>query len=414
MDPWGFYGGNAGGGNRNPWGRGNDEDYNMLRVQPAQAARSANDATSVVDRARNLFDDNPRFEFEGLLASTHNGTTMRFKEVGEGGRRFVAKAGTSGTEDAVNNEISYLNILQYAMHVVKPLAIDPNPLVNLGVPYYITEYLQNGTLKLFVQRTRQAGERLPNRLLWRLFLCMVRAGVEIAWPPNNPVQLGQIGTGPPSKLAHNDFHNENLMFGSLDNNTPEHALVPILQLIGFGKSGDMDVSPALNAFQLANYDRQLNLDQYRRPADKRTHGTDKNIYDVGVLMALIIRQRDSASPADIRTWIRDPNLLPRVEGISDLDSDLRLLVQRCIAENPLNRPRLEELLVTVSDAVVTKTAQAYPNNEGFESDDHIEYLVKKYIIDADVEPPVAGAGGAGGGGGGGGGNPPPPPPPLML
>lgn len=51
------------------------------------------------------------------------------------------------------------------------------------------------------------------------------------------------------------------MFGSLDNNTPEHALVPILQLIGFGKSGDMDVSPALNAFQLANYDRQLNLDQ---------------------------------------------------------------------------------------------------------------------------------------------------------
>lgn len=57
------------------------------------------------------------------------------------------------------------------MHVVKPLAIDPNPLVNLGVPYYITEYLQNGTLKLFVQRTRQAGERLPNRLLWRLFLC---------------------------------------------------------------------------------------------------------------------------------------------------------------------------------------------------------------------------------------------------
>ena len=92
------------------WGRGNDEDYNMLRVQPAQAARSANDPTSVVDRARNLFDDNPRFEFEGLLASTHNGTTMRFKEVGEGGRRFVAKAGTSGTEDAVNNEISYLNV----------------------------------------------------------------------------------------------------------------------------------------------------------------------------------------------------------------------------------------------------------------------------------------------------------------
>lgn len=131
-------------------------------------------------------------------------------------------------------------------------------------------------------------------------------------------------------------------------------------------------------------------------------------------MALIIRQRDFAIPADIRTWIRDPNLLPRVEGISDLDCDLRLLVQRCIAEDPLNRPRLEELLVTVSDAVVTKTAQAYPNNEGFESDDHIEYLVKKYIIDADVEPPVAGAGGAGGGGGGGGGNPPPPPPPLIL
>lgn len=44
------------------------------------------------------------------------------------------------------------------MHVVKPITIDANPLVNLGVPYYVTGYLQDGTLKLFIQRNSE-GKR---------------------------------------------------------------------------------------------------------------------------------------------------------------------------------------------------------------------------------------------------------------
>lgn len=119
-------------------------------------------------------------------------------------------------------------------------------------------------------------------------------------------------------------------------------------------------------------------------------------------MGLTIRQRDFGFPSDIRTWMRNPNLIQQVEGQGDLDPVLRLLVQRCIAENPLNRPRLEELLTAVSNAVVSKTAQDYPKCEDFESDSRIESLVKRYIFDANVEPPVADANAGGGGGGNGG------------
>lgn len=35
----------------------------------------------------------------------------------------------------------------------------------------ITEYLQNGTLGRFIERTAKGGKRIPNRILWRLFLC---------------------------------------------------------------------------------------------------------------------------------------------------------------------------------------------------------------------------------------------------
>lgn len=44
-----------------------------------------------------------------------------------------------------------------------------------------------------------------------------------------------------------------VMFGPLDSNTAEHALVPILQLIDFGESRNVMADPAINAFQATNF-----------------------------------------------------------------------------------------------------------------------------------------------------------------
>ncbi|KAK7756367.1 hypothetical protein SLS62_001593 [Diatrype stigma] len=71
----------------------------------------------------------------------------------------------------------------------------------------------------------------------------------------------------------------------------------------------------------------------RQAKQNGNQGTDKNVYDAGILMGLIIRQRDLGFPADIRTWMRNPEVVPTGGGQGGLDPDLRLLVQRCIAEN---------------------------------------------------------------------------------
>ena len=101
-------------------------------------------------------------------------------------------------------------------------------------------------------------------------------------------------------------------------------------------------------------------------------------------MALLIRGREYAFPADIRTWMRNPDVMPVSGEQTGLDPELRLLVQRCIAENPLNRPRPEELLAAVSNAVMTKQADNYSPGNTFESDTHIQKLVKDLILNGDT------------------------------
>lgn len=52
-------------------------------------------------------------------------------------------------------------------------AMDPDSQVP-GIPrrpVMVLEYLSNGNLFEFAEKFRIAGRQLPNRLLWRFFLC---------------------------------------------------------------------------------------------------------------------------------------------------------------------------------------------------------------------------------------------------
>ena len=52
-----------------------------------------------------------------------------------------------------------------------PIHVEANPLEQLGGPIMTMEYLANGTLGAFINRSQQLEYPLPNRLLWRLFGC---------------------------------------------------------------------------------------------------------------------------------------------------------------------------------------------------------------------------------------------------
>ncbi|KAI0536117.1 hypothetical protein GGR58DRAFT_528644 [Xylaria digitata] len=112
-------------------------------------------------------------------------------------------------------------------------------------PTFALEYLPFGELRDFVDRLRERKQLVPNRALWRIWLCLVRQCVAMAFPPDNPDNqiLGQVirEVIPPNEeyfsLTQNSAHLENWLWGDeqgpLD---PDHGPgMPLVKLIDFGR-----------------------------------------------------------------------------------------------------------------------------------------------------------------------------------
>ncbi|KAI0850803.1 hypothetical protein F5Y00DRAFT_260254 [Daldinia vernicosa] len=375
MYPWG----NARGGT--PWGG--------VGSWETQKSPEEEESERTLNAIRDAFKNDDRFTCERPLGDIHNGAAMIIKEeyTVEGQprvRRFVVKAGITGAHHSVRKETRYLNSLALAEHIPRIISFQDHPLMNLGVPLFVSEYMEHGTLNRFQERLRRADQILPNRILWSIFLCLIRACIGMAWPPPGPdVGPEQTRSGDPTTLAHNDMHDENLVFGDLDSS--DHSLVPVLKLIDFGESVELPAGAdesRLNENNVNQHDRVLNLEAYRLDRySRRNRGTDKNILDVGVNMSQIIAQRGEVFPNGARALIRDPNVHP------SLDPDLRLLVQRCVAVDPLNRPTLDELMELINNSYFNRPASHYGaagEGDGLESDETIRKIVSTYILSGDT------------------------------
>ncbi|KAH9991318.1 hypothetical protein F4779DRAFT_632039 [Xylariaceae sp. FL0662B] len=204
------------------------------------------------DTLRYYFSDKNRFQWGKTLPSGGSGflTCLQERHPTTGNvRKFVIKCAKDPNEpirrEGIRNETHWLQILKNAEHIIRILTISNNPLqpgqrTRAGFPqeYVILEYLEGGTLGAFLQRI---GNRIiPNRILWRLFLCIVRACVAMAYPPAAGRREEVRDSVVPSTLAHFDMHNDNFMFGNLNANSLEHSLVPILKLIDFDLATDQE------------------------------------------------------------------------------------------------------------------------------------------------------------------------------
>ncbi|KAJ3566437.1 hypothetical protein NPX13_g7129 [Xylaria arbuscula] len=121
------------------------------------------------------------------------------------------------------------------------LHIDPQVYgVTADFTFFVTEYLPRGTGLSLIGRCEEQGiASISEPLLWCFFLCLTRACVGMAIPPNHgpndplPVEreiLPQPGRRP-GRLAHMDLHIENIMFGDCTSLRYEPAYV-----IDFGRS----------------------------------------------------------------------------------------------------------------------------------------------------------------------------------
>ncbi|KAI0163928.1 kinase-like domain-containing protein [Xylariaceae sp. FL1272] len=377
-----------------------------------------------------FFKPDPRFTFEKKAGAGAWGKTLCFKvnhpQPGVRYGRFIVKVITSrlptGPRANADQEIAYLKRLQWAKHILQIFNITPDPLAVPGFdrPYFFTEYLDNGTLHRFIQKFAAAypNERLPNRFLWHIFLCLTRAAVAMAYPPGQrentaPMNAAQrvLETTPvarnapdPERLMHNDMKNDNIMFGENEMSfldvlaegpaaATEHVPIPILKLIDFGVAIEelpeerraVPLGYAIDSYDgvlgLATIalEEEANVNIDTSPANE---AVNKNIIDIGAVMGRCLFLNNYFNPvrryevAQLLNNQRDANTRDPT-----LDLDLVTLIARCLTLNERNRPRLSRLLALCRDAAHSRT-QAFYGGDERESDGFIADLVQRLIFDA--------------------------------
>ncbi|OTB07671.1 hypothetical protein M426DRAFT_242319 [Hypoxylon sp. CI-4A] len=230
-------------------------------------------------------------------------------------------------------------------------------------------------------RAKELGIRtLPNRMMWLLFLCLIRACIAIAWPHKNSPdenETAALAFAWPTGLAHNDIHGDNLMFGSFMD-APEHVLTPVLKLLDFGlaKAYRTEWGPT---------------------------GEQANIEDIGIMMASIIQLRTHSKytgeevDVDLSSIGCYASILSPASGIlgdyeygdpdpyPSIDRDLRLTIAACIASEPRHRPSLADLekwILYKVHYVVPEHYATAPGGVAWESNIIIRHIIQRCVFDA--------------------------------
>ncbi|KAI1371722.1 kinase-like domain-containing protein [Hypoxylon crocopeplum] len=366
----------------------------------------------VSKRIQEFFDKTPLWKFEGIIGTGANGIVFQLQHQGETpGKRLALKIcpqdihldeGKAYDEDddtdeldQLVNEAQWLKRLRGCAHIVQSITIgnehDPLAQTHDGVqPHMMTqwiymEHIGNGTVNSLVERHREQfpGELLPNRLLWRLFMCLARACLEMAYHDAeidgqkinlnllNEDILNTLNTIPPGQLAHRDMTGGNTLVGRLTlHEAPEHDISPPLKLIDFGTARSID--PAQE--------------------DLGRTGSQINIFDVGEIMRQLIlldiapavKGNLTMGNQTIETW--GDSLLQNRDALVQrgMDPELIDLTCLCLACDHNARPLLLTLVDHIGRCIVAKG----PNGIQRETNAAIRRRMQAVIFDAPLGAPL--------------------------
>ncbi|KAI0014220.1 kinase-like domain-containing protein [Xylariaceae sp. FL0662B] len=365
-----------------------------------------------VKAAKRYFTRRHKLEYQRQIGAGAYASALLFQQNDDAGnplRKLVVKlAHTEKHEDALQNEIEILTDLRGCQHIGQIVTLsdwNPDPqtyssgsrkdrAAAIKRQTMILEYVEHGDLQHLLQRVRRQRRMIPNRLLWRFFLCLTRACVAMAWGPNRDDEGDRIEgvhreTIPeeaegsePSTLRHSDMHSGNILIGGFDPDDPEHDdMAPVLKLIDFG---------------VARY-----LEEDRRFGAEI--GIMENVFDIGKIMqdlcmgkfCFVNRTTRDIPQAVVRdgkgktmtinTHAREALMAPHVE------TPLKWLIARCLAARASVRPDLQELLETCEKAVGNRTAAVYrglpvPGAALLETDRAVRRYVHEMIFEPDPLP----------------------------
>ncbi|KAI3335946.1 kinase-like domain-containing protein [Ustulina deusta] len=344
---------------------------------------SSRGASQLAQQIQGYFSASTSWQYEKLLGYGSFGLAILVSQKGAGpSGLMVVKVALNSIGTQLRNEISWLKQLNGAMHIVRMIAsVDPerpkldnnrrppvawvfDPLVRLRGPVLAMEYINGGDLTTLFRKILQkrGGAHMPNRILWSLYLCLIRACIGMAYPVGAPLTstastLETIRPGkPPLSLKHNDIALRNVMVGTARKES-EHSIGHIFKLIDFGL------------------------------AKNEVGGSSDNLFRVTEVVASFICMNPSP------TWIRPElykgfetsgaYLLPRPERnpYPWLDPDLSGLMAECMYTDRARRPSLQQALSRAQHAVLNKTSNMFPNPDQ-ETDEAIKDFVQQFILNA--------------------------------
>ncbi|TRX97166.1 hypothetical protein FHL15_001960 [Xylaria flabelliformis] len=276
-------------------------------------------------------------------------------------------------------------VLRWSKHIVNDVTPTKDPLArrfpgirshHMGIDNWLyLEWLENGTIKNLVGRAIQLGITLPNRLLWRFFLCSKKPEDEDPQPVRE-IAEGRARGG----LIHGDMHDQNIMFGNFipDDPDTEHRITPILKLIDLG--GMRMVEGDGDAMREAVRDNLFDIGIMMVELVTLSSNTARNIYPSESLATKFRMQQDSQE-----MMTNGGVILPNgnVNPYPKLDTALRGLICSCLTPKSRNRPLASALANVVTTCIENRDEQFYASRgyEG-ESDDDIKSILDQLIFNA--------------------------------
>ncbi|RYC57397.1 hypothetical protein CHU98_g8818 [Xylaria longipes] len=235
--------------------------------------------------------------------------------------------------------------------------------VGLVGPAVALEYLEYGDILGLIGRVRKTERNVPNRVLWSLFYCLIRASVGMAYPPRQPIgSNAQIleelpsdhGPATESGMAHNDFNIRNIMLTVGDG--PEHEIGVMAKLIDFGLA-----------------------------MENRFSGSPRNIFDAALTISSLATP-GIGMPNTTCMYQGSPTRAGNLVGTGDppfplpwLDPELRDFLARCMYTNERLRPTLQEAVQVAQNAVHSKTPMSFPMPD-METESAINAFVQDLIF----------------------------------
>ncbi|KAI1360106.1 kinase-like domain-containing protein [Xylaria arbuscula] len=244
---------------------------------------------------------------------------------------------------------------------------------------FVTEMLENGDLSQFISKVRLRGEQIPNGVLWRFFVCLVRMCIAMAYPPADnpawkdeeppiteeiPEEEDQIA---PRRIVHFDFDPRNIFIGDIGDGNDEHELTPLLKLGDFGLATEIEYEQENFYYeQLRQYGKRgyyapeqfcadwdyINPDDgtvYQHPI-AGNYGIHTNLFHMGYVMETLITLCYPAQPP-LPTLIRRREA-PHEEyhtygahlmGANWVDEELIHIIMRLQAHEIVHRYTLQQL-----------------------------------------------------------------------